>query len=120
MFSSGACRSGKEGTDQLMRDFQAEKLVVQSAHAAIAKANAGSVADALSAHVTPDWHWRGMHPFNEQRGAESVAQVFWAPLMNAFTRLQRRPDIFMAGLNELDGFQSVWVVQMGHFLGLFD
>lgn len=103
-----------------MRNFQAEKLVVQSMHDAIAKADASSVAEVLGKSVTTDWHWRGMHPFHEQRGAEAVGRVFWAPLMTAFTRLQRRPDIFMAGLNQIDDFRSVWVVQMGHFMGLFD
>jgi hypothetical protein len=61
-----------------------------------------------------------MHPFHEQRGAEAVAEAFWAPLLQAMTRLQRRPDIFMAGLNEIDGCRSVWVVCMGHLMGLFD
>ena len=36
------------------------------------------------------------------------------------TRVQRRPDIFMAGLNEVDGFNGRWVVQMGHLMALFD
>ena len=34
--------------------------------------------------------------------------------------MQRREDIFMAGANEIDGFNSVWVVSMGHLMGLFD
>jgi len=29
-------------------------------------------------------------------------------------------DIFMAGRNEIDGFESVWVTSMGHLMGLFD
>lgn len=103
-----------------MGNFQAEKMVVRSLHEAIARADAGSIADVLGQAVTPNWHWRGMHPFHEQHGAEAVANAFWTPLMTAFTRLQRRPDIFMAGLNQIDDFQSVWVVQMGHFMGLFD
>jgi hypothetical protein len=61
-----------------------------------------------------------MHPFHEQHGAEAVARVFWSPYLTAMSRVQRRPDIFMAGLNEIDGFQSVWVVCMGHLMGLFD
>ena len=76
-------------------------------------ADAESIADALGAHVAPDWHWRGVPPFCEQRCADAVARVFWSPLMKAFTRLQRRPDIFMAGVNEIDNFESVWVDQMG-------
>jgi hypothetical protein len=61
-----------------------------------------------------------MHPFHELQGAEAVAQAFWSPFLTAMTRVQRRPDIFMAGLNEMDGFRSVWVVCMGHLMALFD
>ena len=103
-----------------MRDFQAEKAVVLAHHEAIATATPATVADALGRHTAPGWHWRGMHPFHEQHGAEAVAAVFWAPFLDAMTRVQRRPDIFAAGLNEMDGFQSVWVVTMGHLMGLFD
>jgi hypothetical protein len=101
-------------------DFQAEKDLVRAHHAAIARASADTMAAALAEHTAPDWLWRGMHPFHEQRGAEAVAQAFWSPFSQAMTRLQRRPDIFMAGLNQMDGFQSVWVVSMGHLMGLFD
>ena len=34
--------------------------------------------------------------------------------------MQRRQDIFFAGLNEIDGYESTWVVSMGHLMGLFD
>jgi hypothetical protein len=61
-----------------------------------------------------------MHPFHERQGAEAVAEVFWAPLLRAVTHLQRRPDIVMAGLNEIDGEKTVWVASMGHLMGLFD
>lgn len=101
-------------------DFQAEKQIVRRLHADIAMSTPDTIAAALARHVAPDWHWRGMHPFHEQRGPDAVASTFWAPLLTAFTRLQRRPDIFMAGLNEMDGFKSRWVVQMGHLMGLFD
>ena len=36
------------------------------------------------------------------------------------TSVQRRPDIFFAGKNQIDGFESTWVVQMGHLMGLHD
>ena len=103
-----------------MSDFQAEKQVVRAYHDELARADAASVAGVLAKYTAPDWHWRGMHPFNEQHGATAVAKVFWAPYLAAMTRVQRRPDIFMAGLNEIDGFKSVWVVQMGHLMALFD
>lgn len=103
-----------------MRDFQSEKALVRQMHAELAGAPAEAIAGVLERFVTLDWHWRGVHPFNDQHGAEAVAGIFWIPLLAAMTKLQRRPDIFMAGLNEIDGFKSVWVVQMGHLLGLFD
>jgi len=101
-------------------DFQAEKDVVRSFLADLAEAGPQTVEEVLARHTAPDWLWRGMHPFHEQRGAEAVARAFWTPFLSAMTRVQRRPDIFMAGLNEMDGFRSVWVVTMGHFMALFD
>jgi hypothetical protein len=35
-------------------------------------------------------------------------------------RVQRREDIFIAGRNQIDDFKSVWVISMGHLMGLFD
>ena len=61
-----------------------------------------------------------MHPFNTQIGAQAVAETFWSPLLTAMSRVQRRPDIFLAGLNEIDGFEGRWVVEMGHLMALFD
>jgi len=103
-----------------MTDFQAEKALVRAYHDALAKTDADGVGAVLARFVTPDWQWRGFHPFNELCGPAAVAEHFWRPILAAVTRLQRRPDIFMAGLNEIDGFQSRWVVQMGHLMGLFD
>ncbi|MCW1952023.1 MAG: ester cyclase [Octadecabacter sp.] len=77
-----------------------------------------TIGDVLAVHTTADWHWRGMHPFYEQHGAGDVARVFWGPLLESLTRLQRREDIFFAGENTVG--EGVWVVSMGHLLGLFD
>jgi len=103
-----------------MNDFQSEKQLVRDYHAAISAANPATIEEVLKRFVVPEWHWRGMHPFHEQHGPGAVARVFWRPLMSAMTRLQRRPDIFIAGLNEIDGFKGRWVVEMGHLMGLFD
>ncbi len=105
---------------QARSDFQAEKELVRSFHRALDGAEGDAIATAISPFVSPEWLWRGMHPFHEQRGPEAVARIFWEPLRLAFRRPQRRPDIFIAGLNEIDGFESCWVVEMGHLLGLFD
>jgi len=103
-----------------LTDFQAEKQIVRDYHAELAKATAETVEEILTRFTVPDWHWRGMHPFHEQHGARAVAAVFWKPFLTAMSRVQRRPDIFMAGLNEIDGFKGRWVVQMGHLMALFD
>ncbi|MDH3262759.1 MAG: ester cyclase [Paracoccaceae bacterium] len=103
-----------------MADFQSEKDLVVACHAALDAALPGEATGALARYVSDDWLWRGFHPFDEQTGAEAVGTRFWAPLKTALKHLQRRPDIFMAGLNEIDGFKSTWVVEMGHLMGLFD
>ncbi|MFO8127684.1 nuclear transport factor 2 family protein [Yoonia sp.] len=100
--------------------FQAEKALVRAHYDALAKATPDTVADVLAERTSADWHWRGMHPFYEQVGAKAVAESFWSPFLTAMTKVQRRQDIFIAGRNEIDGFQSVWVISMGHLMGLFD
>ena len=74
----------------------------------------------LKDYVSHDWHWRGVHPFNECFGVDAVVACFWQPLCYAFSSLQRRQDIFFAGQNYMHDGQSQWVVSMGHLLGLFD
>ena len=103
-----------------MADHQAAKSLVRAANSELDAAGASKAADALAPFVAEGYRWRGMHPFHELTGAESVAESFWAPLKSAFGPMQRRPDIFFAGLNELDGIKSTWVVEMGHLMGLWD
>ncbi len=100
--------------------FQTEKDLLRAHHAALAQATPDTVEAALARHTAPNWHWRGMHPWHELTGAPAVAQAFWAPVLADFTRLQRREDIFFAGANGIDDGASVWVVSMGHLMGLFD
>jgi hypothetical protein len=61
-----------------------------------------------------------MHPFNEQLGAEAVAEAFWAPFLTSFSPVQRRTDVFLAGVNGAQEDGSIWVLSMGHLMGLFD
>ena len=103
-----------------MADLQAAKARVLAANAAVDAAEPHAVAAALAPHVGDNYHWRGMHPFHEQHGVDAVADVFWHPLKRAMGQTQRRPDMFLAGRNELDGWSSLWVVEMGHFMGLWD
>ena len=101
-------------------DFQAEKRLVLDCYAALEAAEGAAVTGVLERFTAPDWLWRGYHPFHEQTGAQAVSEVFWQPLKAGLKRIQRRQDIFIAGLNEIDGFESTWVVSMGHLMGLLD
>lgn len=93
-------------------DFQFEKAVVLAFHEGLDASTPDTIEQALAPFVAPDWHWRGMHPSHEQSGAAAVARVFWPPLRLALRPLQRRPDIFIAGLNEIGGQKTTWVVEM--------
>ncbi|WP_204115514.1 ester cyclase [Shimia biformata] len=103
-----------------MTDFSVEKQLVRSLYDALDHASPEQVSDVLAQFTAPDYLWRGYHPFHELTGADSVATRFWKPLKMALAHMQRRLDVFMAGTNEIDGHQTVWVVSMGHLMGLFD
>ena len=54
------------------------------------------------------------------RGSEEVSKTFWQPLLKSIKKCQRREDVFLAGFNEIQGHEGIWVVSMGHLMGLFD
>jgi len=103
-----------------MSEFQVEKDLVRSFYTALDKAPADGVAQVLAQYCAPDLRWFGFHPFNDISSAQALADQFWSPLKTALRPMQRRLDLFMAGHNQMDGSQSVWVASMGHLMGLFD
>ncbi|MGR3641013.1 ester cyclase [Alterinioella nitratireducens] len=103
-----------------MQDIQAAKDLVLACQEALEAAPADASADTLARFTAPDYLWRGMHPFDRITGAEAVGSRFWDGLRGSLTHIQRRMDVFFAGANSLDGGASVWVVSMGHLMGLFD
>lgn len=103
-----------------MTELQDGKALVLDCFAALEAAEPAQAAQVLGRFTGPGYRFRGVHPFNELHGAPAVAETLWRPLLTSFTALQRRQDIFMAGLNQVDGFKSLWVTSMGKFLGLFD
>ena len=101
-------------------DLQAEKDIVRNLHLELDGSAPEAAAETLSRHVRGDYLWRGPHPFHVLNGPDGAGREFWGPLREAFSSLHRRDDIFFAGRNRIDGGRSIWVVSMGHLVGLFD
>lgn len=101
--------------------FQAEKQLVRDYYQQLDSAAVEGMLAATAGFVRDDYLWRGYHPFHEQTSYDDVVQLFWQPLRQSFKYLQRREDIFMAGNNRLESSDGgVWVVSMGHLMGLLD
>jgi hypothetical protein len=103
-----------------MSDLQNSKSLVREYHTALDDARDQDIKHVINRYTTNNYLWRGMHPFHEQQGADDVANVFWRPFRQSFNSVQRRQDVFMAGLNAIDNFESEWVCSVGHLMGLFD
>lgn len=101
-------------------DFRAEKQLVRDFYARLDNASVTEIPSVMEAFTSKEYLWRGYHPFNAIASAQAVAESFWQPLRHALTSMQRRVDIFMAGQNTLEEHGGVWVVSMGHLMGLFD
>ncbi len=121
----------RERSDRLARAKQVVLAYYQDLDPLLSRGKADDVVQCLERHtVGQAYRWRGVHPFYEQKGIRAVAEGFYRPLM-AFRPIQRRPDIFFAGYNDVgehadgpvgehDLDDDIWVCQMGHLLGLFD
>lgn len=96
---------------------EAKKLVLQY-YDALEQAAPSGVGGVLDAFMPEDYGWKSVYPFRDLKGKAEAAQVFWTPLKESLTRMQRRMDIFIAGKNEFN--DEIWVMSMGHFMGLFD
>lgn len=99
-------------------NFQTEKKTVLSLYRDLDRQDA-KLLEALQSYTGENFVWRGYQPFGELT-LQELAETFWAPLRQSIRHLQRRQDIFFAGLNEIDDYSSTWVVSMGHLMGLFD
>ncbi len=103
-----------------MSDLQQAKKIVRNYIDEFDVSNASEIRSVLKNYVSPDYRWRGMHPFHEKSGVEEVIDSFWAPLRSSFTGCQRRMDFFFAGTNDCDDDATIWVLNAGNFMGLFD
>ncbi|MEM7006959.1 MAG: ester cyclase, partial [Pseudomonadota bacterium] len=103
-----------------MPDIQSAKEIVRRFTSTFDNASDKDLRGVASDHFASDFLWRGMYPFYELSGPEEVMEGFWLPLRKSLHSLQRREDIFFAGLNDVDAGKSTWTCSMGHFMGLFD
>ena len=103
-----------------MSDFQNEKKLVLEYFNSINNANSENLIDIITKYTSSDFKMRCTHPFNELNGAEEVANNLWVPIKNSFEPIQRRMDIFYAGINSLDNNEGKWVTSMGHLMGVFN
>ena len=101
-----------------MSDYQNQKALVLQYYENLEAANAESVEEVINRFTSPELHWYGVYPFNEQYGAAAVAEAFWKPFLRSWSDVQRRQDIFLAGTSEID--HTDWVISMGHFMGYLD
>ena len=104
---------------EMISDFQENKALVLKLYQELDKANGNDIHQILGKYTNEDYFFRGMHPFYELYGSGAVADEFWKPLRNSLAPIQRRQDIFIAGINDVDK-NTEWVCSMGHLMGLFD
>lgn len=98
-------------------ELQNKELILEY-YQALEEANSETIGDVLSQYMSDDCHWHGVHPFNEQTGPKAINNAFWQPFLKSFKNVQRRQDIFMAGVSGND--ETNWVTSMGHFMVQFD
>ena len=102
-----------------MGNFQSQKQLVLNYYNELDQATKDEHFEIFTKYTSRNYLWRGFYPFNEKHSIKDVVNDFWLPFKQAMTRPQRRMDIFMAGNNYLQS-GGVWVVSMGHIMGLFD
>ncbi len=103
-----------------MSSFENEKKLVLEYFNSIDNSNNENLINRISKYTSDDFKMRCTHPFNELNGAEQVANNLWVPIKNSFKPIQRRMDIFYAGINSLDTNEGKWVTSMGHLMGIFN
>ena len=102
-----------------VQNLQNEKKIVLDYFNDVDNCKNEDLAEIISNHTSENFHMRCTHPFNEIKGPENVANQLWLPIRDSFKPIQRRLDIFYAGINSLEENQDVWISSMGHLMGVF-
>lgn len=114
--------------------YQQEKKLVRSLSKATENCNEKTIEDAIKPFVTSDFTFKGYEPYGGEKGVplHEACANFWIPVLRAVKNIQRREDIFIAGKNQKmcqpkdapkdddTAEADIWVMSMGHFMGLFD
>lgn len=101
-----------------MGNFSEEKTLALAYMDALENRELPELESILARHTGPSYQMRSVYPFRESNSAKEAAEQVWIPMRTSLTGMQRRQDIFIAGSNCLA--DEVWVMSMGHFVGLFD
>ncbi len=99
-----------------MKTFASEKKLVRDYMEKLENCAIEEIGSVLDEFVSEDYTWEGSYPFMDLTGSKAVCDTFWTPLKKSLHRIQRRQDVFMAGLAK-DG--KTWVMSMGQFMGRF-
>ena len=100
----------------LYSDIKKAKELILSYYTELETASVNTVTAIIQKYIPKDYTWYGVHPFNKQETRQQVIDIFWKPLYTSWSYLQRRQDIFIAGMNIYDN--KIWTISMGHFLGI--
>ncbi len=100
----------------MSKGFQTEKKLVREYFDRLEHCTPDEAKDVLSTYMSDDYFWEGPYPFMDKNGATNVAEDFWKPLKKSLKKMQRRQDVFIAGIPK-DG--RTWVMSMGQFMGIF-
>jgi predicted ester cyclase len=98
-------------------DHVANKRLLRPLLAHVAESRPDEVEARLGRACLPDAAWRGSHPLNEMTGVAAVAERVWKPLLHAFSDLERRETILIAGTSAVNG--QAMVATVGHYCGTF-
>ena len=103
-----------------MNNLQKEKTIVLNFLKDIDNSPKENLQEVISNHTSDGFKMLCTHPFNELSGSINIANNLWAPIKDSFTPIQRRLDIFYAGINSLNENNDVWISSMGHLMGVFN
>ena len=81
-----------------MLGYQTEKRIILDYYQALDSANDTRITEVLDTFTSKNYLWRAFHPFGLQTDVNEIAGLFWKPLKHSLTSMQRRIDVFFAGI----------------------